>query len=114
MTDEFKRLRFGAKKVEAALGGVRVALLHIGNAGENYDLGDGREAIEKALSEAWDAVGALERGHEVVWQAVHAGAPPEPEVSLYDRVAALEERVATHERDITKLYGRTRHLDSDQ
>jgi hypothetical protein len=92
MTDQFKALSLGAQKVEAGLGRVRVALMQIGNAVEGYDLGDGRRAIEEALTEAWDGLGATERGHEVVWRAVHDGVQPEPEVSLDDRVATLKRR----------------------
>jgi hypothetical protein len=112
MTDRLTPLSLGANKVEAGLGRLRVALSHVGNALEDYDLGDGRRAIEEALTEARDALAATERGHEVVWQAVHAEQPGP--VELADRVATLEERVAAHERDITTLYGRTRHLEGDR
>jgi hypothetical protein len=101
-----------ANKVSAGLGRLRIALRKIDDALEVHDLGDGRRAIEEALREANEALAAADRGQKVVWAVVDAEPRPEPE--LADRVATLEERVASHERDITMLYGRTRHLDSDR
>jgi hypothetical protein len=112
MTEGLTPVTLGAHKVAAGLERVRVALVDMEEALEEYDLGDGRQPIATALRDAKDALAAADRGQKLVWDALDAA--PQLEVELENRIATLEERLAGHERDITMLFGRTRNLDSDR